>query len=1412
MGDVDNNGNNEQVALSVSSGTLSLNGITGLSLVSGAFNSASMVFTGSLANIDQALAGLTYHAPTSAGTSTLGIAIDDLGNSGSPGFNSPLTTTSSVQINVTPVAPVVTLSSSTPSYTAGSSPAAAAVAVDSGLTVSDAGDPYLASATVSIGSGFASGQDSLAATPPSDITAVYNPATGVLTLTANTNTVSVADFKAALDSVTYQNTSNNASVGTRAISIVTSDGVTSSTPVTKTVTVTRVDQAPTIGTILTQSVAQGGTLVFGASTGNPISVADVDADPSPAVEQVTLSVSSGTLTLAGTSGLTSVSGNGSSNIVVSGSLLNLNAAFNGLKYQAPNAAGSSTLSVTINDQDTIGLGGPKTATANVTIGIFAVQPVVTLSSSAPSFTQGGSGVVIDGGLTLSDAGSPSLASATVSIGTGFAGVQDVLSFSSASGITSGYNSASGTLTFTGSASLAVYQSLLRSVTYSDSSNDPSTKLRTVSFVVSDGASGSAPVFKAVSVIEVNQAPYFAAFPATALQVVENNNLTFSTANKNAISVADVDSNGGIEQVTLQVSNGTVTLSSVSGLTFVYGTGTNDTSSEFTGTIANLNNALNGLVYSPNPGFANASDTLQVTINDLGNSGNGGALSANGFVTLNVIASNAPAIVPGSGTLNYTDSQGAVAIDPSIQVTDPIFGAEITSATVTISSGLVPTEDDLNFNNTANITGTYSTSTGSLVLTGTDTAADYGAALDSVTYQDISTDPNTQPRTVTFSVTDTQPDTSGTAIRVINVAHANQPPVLTVPGSQTTGLNTALLFSSAANNAFSVSDIDANGGTEQITLTATNGIVTLSSTTGLATATGNGSATVVITGTVPALNSAISSLTFTPNSNFVGNASLQIAANDEGNSGNGGAQSATATVGITVNQLAAFVVQGNVLYVNGNDGINDTFSLSFSSASAFSATLNGMTNSYTIPAISQVIFNGRGGTDSTTLYAANFTSPATILTAPGTLVYKENGFEVDATSSETVDVKGKATDTASMYSATGDIYTFTATPTYATMVGSVTGLVSEVEGAGSVYGVAVNPGDVADLLDSTGTNWFVGTSYYSYMTNVKGGSSYYNEAENFRNVTATGASGTSDVAFLYDSGVQSTFTANQNQNGSTTSTSASMIATGSTPYNNQAINFVNALGFALNTSSVAVLNDTTSPTGNDLISTPAYTTFSTTAFGTTTSTSEFGFDSQAIYFHHVIGTAANATDVGYMYGSTGGGDAFVGNGSHYANGSSDGYASYASLSNSGAFLNEVYNFSLVLAVANGPNDTASLYDDTPGTFFVSNYFDSSPFAAMVGTNSVGTYDNGVLGFKTISIAPISGSSGANDSAALTDSPGNDSLFGLGDNLTLAYPTATIDLNDIAKITATSSNGGMDTKDTRGYDLRAFGTGNWTNVLD
>jgi hypothetical protein len=97
-----------------------------------------------------------------------------------------------------------------------------------------------------------------------------------------------------------------------------------------------------------------------------------------------------------------------------------------------------------------------------------------------------------------------------------------------------------------------------------------------------------------------------------LTVIENTSLVFSSANGNAITVADADGGSSSETVTLSVAHGTLTLGSTTGLTGLTGNG--GPSLSFNGTIAQLNAALNGLTYTPTAQYHGA-DAVAVTIND-----------------------------------------------------------------------------------------------------------------------------------------------------------------------------------------------------------------------------------------------------------------------------------------------------------------------------------------------------------------------------------------------------------------------------------------------------------------------------------------------------------------------------------------------------------------------------------------------------------------------------------------------------------------------------------------------------------------------------------------------------------------------------------------------------------------------------
>jgi hypothetical protein len=140
-----------------------------------------------------------------------------------------------------------------------------------------------------------------------------------------------------------------------------------------------------------------------------------------------------------------------------------------------------------------------------------------------------------------------------------------------------------------------------------------------------------------AVATVNQPPVNTV-PA-AQSVVQNSQLVFSTANGNAISIADPDAGGNPVQQTLTATNGTLSLSSNAGLNFSVGTGFDNSTMTFTGTIAAINAALQGLTYRPTLGFTGAAN-LTVTTNDQGFLGSGGAKSDTDPVAITVASGSA----------------------------------------------------------------------------------------------------------------------------------------------------------------------------------------------------------------------------------------------------------------------------------------------------------------------------------------------------------------------------------------------------------------------------------------------------------------------------------------------------------------------------------------------------------------------------------------------------------------------------------------------------------------------------------------------------------------------------------------------------------------------------------------------------
>ena len=121
-----------------------------------------------------------------------------------------------------------------------------------------------------------------------------------------------------------------------------------------------------------------------------------------------------------------------------------------------------------------------------------------------------------------------------------------------------YDASTGVLTLLGTASLSQWQSLLREVTFSSSSEDPTgtqePSSRTVSFVINDGYVDSNSVVRTVSVVPVNDAPVLAGIEAQPLQYTENDAAMVVSA---SLVVSDVDhvSDVYMENATVRIVQG-----------------------------------------------------------------------------------------------------------------------------------------------------------------------------------------------------------------------------------------------------------------------------------------------------------------------------------------------------------------------------------------------------------------------------------------------------------------------------------------------------------------------------------------------------------------------------------------------------------------------------------------------------------------------------------------------------------------------------------------------------------------------------------------------------------------------------------------------------------------------------------------
>jgi len=158
------------------------------------------------------------------------------------------------------------------------------------------------------------------------------------------------------------------------------------------------------------------------------------------------------------------------------------------------------------------------STVHVTTDAANDAPTITPTVADLAYTENDGAVAVDGGITVADVDDTNLESATAQITGNYVSSEDTLSFTDQNGITGTWTAATGTLTLTGSATKANYQTALQSITYTNSSDDPDTSTRTISFTINDGARDSTIGTRDITVAAKNDTPVA---DDTALNVAED---------------------------------------------------------------------------------------------------------------------------------------------------------------------------------------------------------------------------------------------------------------------------------------------------------------------------------------------------------------------------------------------------------------------------------------------------------------------------------------------------------------------------------------------------------------------------------------------------------------------------------------------------------------------------------------------------------------------------------------------------------------------------------------------------------------------------------------------------------------------------------------------------------------------------
>jgi hypothetical protein len=939
--------------------TNTANIIGGFDAVSGTLTLAG---ADTLAHYRAALASITFSStsddPTNSGADTsrtINWDVDD-------GIATSSAVTSTVTVTAVNDAPVVT-AGAVAAYTEGG----AAVALDPGLIVTDADSANLSGAAVSITGGFLPG-DMLNFVTQHGIIGLYDAAHGVLGLSG---TASVADYQAALASITFSSTSHNPTnfnlSTSRTISWTATDGTAPSTTVTSTVNLTAVNDTPVVTAGAVAAYTEGGAAAV-LDPGLTVTDAD-DINLLGATVSITGGFLAGdTLNFTNTANITGFYDtiHGTLTLLGLDSVAHYQAALASITFSStshnPTDFGANTdrtISWVAND------GTPPGSAVISTVSITAVNEAPVVANAIPD-----QGVAEDTAWSFQFAANAftdvdSSLGYTATLGDGSA-LPSWLSFNAATRTFSG----TPPLNFNGPIDLKV--------------------------TASDGTAAVSDTFT-LAVTPVNDAPVVS-IQGTPDVVIASDLLDFTPGSRGiAVGVGLNDGAGGLATA----AGSPLSVSSTAGFfLFNVGVALGDLNRDGRLDMAvsdAANNAVHVLLgdghggFSAGPVVAAGSAPMTVALGDLDHDGRLDIVTGNiGDDTLSVMLADglggfsAPASIvagsqpvsvalgdvnrdgyldilaananggggPGSVTVALNDGHGGFSTTTTVPVVqDPVKialgdlnrdgildlvvasgltagsvdvllgdglggftrvpGAPFAtgSATYSVALGDINGDGVLDIAAGNNIDGNVSLFLGDGAggFTAQAPLALGGAAPNSVALEDVNGDGSLDlvtlnaGQTVGVALNDGHGGFGAFTAAPIDAgvrAAANIFALGNLDNAQTVVEDTGLVFNAAHHNAITLSDPDANGGAETLTLTVLHGALTLAVANNLSIVSNAGGSTIRVTGTLADINAALDGLIYRPDQDYNGTDVLALDLNDNGNSG-GAALTATALVPIDV---------------------------------------------------------------------------------------------------------------------------------------------------------------------------------------------------------------------------------------------------------------------------------------------------------------------------------------------------------------------------------------------------------------------------------------------------------------------------------------------------------------------------------